>query len=303
MSKPIALVIGATGAQGGSVANALLDKYTVRTLSRNADKPAAKALAAKGIEVIQGDIANAAIVREALKGAEAVFLVTQFWETFDKDREVAEGKTFVDEVAAAGVKKFVFSALENVSRVTGGKITSVAHFDGKGQLLEYIREKHIPCAAILMAAYFENFLGFFVPRPNEDGTLTLTLPDMHGRPFNGVSVAETGLFVRGIFDRFDEFVGKETPLCTDDSTLEQVAETLSRAVGKTVKFNGVPYDVFASFGFPGAKDIAGMFQFYAEGPCDRSTAASKALCPSASNLEKWASAHKAELEAAWFKSA
>ncbi len=44
---PIAVVIGATGAQGGSVARALAGKFQIRTLSRDPSKPAAHAIKRK----------------------------------------------------------------------------------------------------------------------------------------------------------------------------------------------------------------------------------------------------------------
>jgi uncharacterized protein YbjT (DUF2867 family) len=58
MSK-ILTVFGATGNQGGSVARAVLKhhqlskEYKVRAVTREVNKPAAKALEGKGIEVIQ----------------------------------------------------------------------------------------------------------------------------------------------------------------------------------------------------------------------------------------------------------
>lgn len=56
MSKIIA-VIGATGAQGGSVAEQFLqlDGWQVRAITRNADSDKAKALASKGAEVVTAD--------------------------------------------------------------------------------------------------------------------------------------------------------------------------------------------------------------------------------------------------------
>lgn len=57
MSK-ILTVFGATGNQGGSVIEAILadpalsKEYKIRAITRDTSKPAAKALAAKGAEVV-----------------------------------------------------------------------------------------------------------------------------------------------------------------------------------------------------------------------------------------------------------
>lgn len=51
-------VFGATGKQGGSIIEALLsdaaltEEFTIRGVTRDASKPAAQALAARGVEVV-----------------------------------------------------------------------------------------------------------------------------------------------------------------------------------------------------------------------------------------------------------
>lgn len=57
MSK-LVTVIGATGAQGGSVVAAALksDAYKVRGVTRNVDSDASKALIAKGFEMVAADV-------------------------------------------------------------------------------------------------------------------------------------------------------------------------------------------------------------------------------------------------------
>ncbi|WP_157249863.1 NmrA family NAD(P)-binding protein [Nonomuraea typhae] len=69
MSKTI-LVTGATGNQGGAVADALLEEpghWRVRALTRDPGSAAARALAARGAEVVGGDLADAASLRAALR--------------------------------------------------------------------------------------------------------------------------------------------------------------------------------------------------------------------------------------------
>jgi uncharacterized protein YbjT (DUF2867 family) len=55
---PILTVIGATGAQGGSVVEHALKAgvYKVRAVTRNPNSDKGKALAAKGAEVVQADV-------------------------------------------------------------------------------------------------------------------------------------------------------------------------------------------------------------------------------------------------------
>jgi uncharacterized protein YbjT (DUF2867 family) len=158
-----------------------------------------------------------------LRVLQVVFLVTDFWRDMNVAREEAEGKAFVDAVAATpSVKKFVFSALEDVTKATGGKLTKVAHFDGKGHIEEYIRSKGLPAVFVLVAAYMENWIGFFPPRKDEQGNYAVTLPDMGDAPYNQVSVAEMGGFVAAILKHWDEYVGKDVPLVSDLRPMREV---------------------------------------------------------------------------------
>ncbi len=75
MSKPIILVTGATGAQGGSVAYALLNsgQYAVRAFTRNASSAKAIALAEAGAEVVVGNMDELESLKSAMKGCYGVF--------------------------------------------------------------------------------------------------------------------------------------------------------------------------------------------------------------------------------------
>lgn len=68
------LVVGATGAQGGSVARHLLrsGKYKVRCLTRRRDSSIALAVARLGAEVVAGDLSDPAGLRAALRDCDGV---------------------------------------------------------------------------------------------------------------------------------------------------------------------------------------------------------------------------------------
>ena len=73
-----ALVTGATGKQGGGVVENLLsgNKVAIRALTRNPDSPAAKSLAAKGVELVKGSLTDESSLVTAMDGCWAAFLVT-----------------------------------------------------------------------------------------------------------------------------------------------------------------------------------------------------------------------------------
>ena len=68
--------------QGGAVVDALLARgrrFRVRAVTRNAEGPAAKALAARGVEVVKGDLGDREGLAKIFLGAEGLFVVTQPW--------------------------------------------------------------------------------------------------------------------------------------------------------------------------------------------------------------------------------
>lgn len=70
--------------QGGSIANLLVqypDQYLVRCLTRNPSSDKAKALAAKGAQLVKADLTIPSTLPEAFKGVWGVFAVTDFYDT------------------------------------------------------------------------------------------------------------------------------------------------------------------------------------------------------------------------------
>ena len=101
-TKKILVVFGATGNQGGSVINAVLgdaktgNDFKIRGITRDPTKPNAKALEARGVECVAADINSKDQISAALKGAYAVFAVTNYWEKMDAELELDQGKTIAD---------------------------------------------------------------------------------------------------------------------------------------------------------------------------------------------------------------
>ena len=164
MASPKLLVVfGATGIQGGSVAETVLTdpglskQYSVRGVTRDPSSAAARALADKGAEVVAGDLNDTASLRKALQGAHAVFAVTvSMYEPGGMERELQQGKTIADEAVAAGAKYLIWSSQRSAEKITGGKLP-VPSFDTKAAVEEYIRTLPIGSAFFAPGAFMENF--------------------------------------------------------------------------------------------------------------------------------------------------
>ncbi|XP_077043012.1 nmrA-like family domain-containing protein 1 isoform X3 [Agelaius phoeniceus] len=176
--KKLIVVFGATGAQGGAVARALLDdgSFKVRAVTRSPRKKEAEELRRRGAELVKADQDDEASLEQALAGAYGAFIVTNFWEHCSKEKEIEQGRRLADLSKRQGLQHVVFSGLENVQQLTGGQL-EVLHFDGKGVVEEHFQKIGVPTTIIRLPFYFENFLSIFKPQKALQGdTFVLDLP-------------------------------------------------------------------------------------------------------------------------------
>lgn len=276
MTKKIITIFGATGAQGGGLARAILaDKageFAVRAVTRKPDSDAAKALAAGGAEIATADLDDAASVERAMQGAFGAFCVTNFWEHFSPDRELAQAKAMADGAAAAGLKHVIWSTLEDTRAffpADGKRMPvlmdkyNVPHFDAKGEANKLFTGR-VPTTLVNTSFYWDNLIHFGMgPKKGPDGTLAITLP-MADKRLSGMAVEDIGRCAYGIFKGGTGNVGKTFGLAGEHATGAQMAAALTKALGQSVKYNAVTPAQYRAFGFPGAEDLGNMFQFYVE---------------------------------------
>jgi uncharacterized protein YbjT (DUF2867 family) len=108
MFKPIITVFGATGAQGGGLARAILAdrnrSFALRAVTRKPDGEPAQALARAGAQLVVADLDDASSVRRALEGSYGAFFVTNFWEHFSPEKELAQACIMASAAAQTGVR-------------------------------------------------------------------------------------------------------------------------------------------------------------------------------------------------------
>jgi uncharacterized protein YbjT (DUF2867 family) len=262
----------------------------VRCLTRDPNSEKAAALAEAGAELFKGNLEDAASLDAAMEGCYGVYGVTNFWEHFDK--EYQQGKNLVDAVKRNGVEYFVFSTLPYVKKLTKGDL-AVPHFDIKAQLEEYARSLGINAAFVHVAFYYENFLYFFPPQKQEDGSLAFGFPQ-GDTPLAGVAVEDLGGVVKAIFERPSDFKDKTVGVVGDDLPPQAYADIMTRVLERKVVYNYIPRGVFASFDFPGADDLANMFEYNRLHIPNRRAdlEQSRALYPGMQTFESWLAANK-----------
>jgi len=119
-AKKIITVIGATGAQGGGVARAILadtsGEFSVRAVTRKPHSEKALALKEAGAEVVNADLEDVDGLRHAFEGAHGAYCVTNYWEHFAGDKEMAHAHNMAKAAKQAGVKHAIWSTLEDVRK-------------------------------------------------------------------------------------------------------------------------------------------------------------------------------------------
>jgi len=262
------LVTGATGNVGSRVVGELRDLgVPVRAFVRDADMAAT--MLGDGIEIAAGDFSDAASVRRALEGVEGAFLACA-----NDPRQVEHETGMIDAAAGAGVRRIVkLSAL-------GAEVGSpVAFWDWHGRIEEHLRATGIPAVVLRPTFLMTNLLGSAEGIRHED---VLFAPAEGARvamidPRDVANVAAVALSTDGHEGQTHVLTGPKA------ITFERVAEKLSAATGRSIRFVAVPDDAarqaLVEAGITGvvAGQIVAVFGILRQGAQEKTTDAVRAL--------------------------
>ena len=303
-SEKIIAVIGATGAQGGGLAHAILNDpdgaFRLRAVTRNPESDKARALAERGAEVVQADLDDVDSLTAAFDGCWGAFCVTNYWEHFSPEKELEQAKNLATAAKKAGVRHAIWSTLEDTRRwvpldddrmPTLMERYKVPHFDAKGEADRFFTDAGVPTTFLIASFYWDNFIHFGSgPQRAEDGTLVLALP-MGDAKLAGIAAEDIGKCAYGIFKAGEELIGETIGVAGGHPTGAEMAAGLTEAMGEPVRYAPPTFDQYRSFGFPGADDLGNMFQFYHDFEDDglelRNIERSRSLNPELMSFERW----------------
>jgi uncharacterized protein YbjT (DUF2867 family) len=118
---------------------------------------------------------------------------------------------------------------------------------------------------------------------------------MGDRKLAGIAAEDIGKCAYGIFKKGSEYLGKRVGIAGGHLTGTEMAAGMTRALGREVKYNDVPPEVYRRLGFPGADDLGNMFQFDRDFADDlakaHSVEVSRALNPALQDFETWLAAN------------
>ena len=243
------LVTGATGKQGGAVANLLLQRgHKVRALTRNPAGSAAQVLARKGAQIVEASMDDKDALQRAAEGVDAIFAVTTPFEA-GMEAEVVQGRNAAEAAKGAGAH-LTYSSVAWADQNTG-----IPHFESKWEVEKHIRSLAIPHAILGPVFFMENALSPDSLRGLQSGVLgfpmegSLRLPEIATE-----NIAE--MAVLAIEDP-DRLANRRVDIAGDALTGEQAATILSRVIGRDLRYFNVPKD-----GLP--EDLQIMFRWYEE---------------------------------------
>jgi uncharacterized protein YbjT (DUF2867 family) len=272
----VVLVTGATGRQGGAVARHLLKAgWRVRALTRDPSKPAARALADLGAELVQGDLKDKASVARAVAGSYGVYSVQDTWE-HGPESEVEQGKLLADAAKAAKAEHLVYSSVGGADRKTG-----IPHFESKWQLEEYIRGLGLRTTVLRPVFFMDNLLSPDNHKSILEGTLSMPVhPDTR---LQAIAVDDIGAFAAMAFDKPDEWVGKAIELAGDELSMTEYAQHLGRSVGRPVTFVEFPLEEMRKLN----EDWAIMCEWFVAHGYEADMPALRRLYPPLKDFDAW----------------
>jgi uncharacterized protein YbjT (DUF2867 family) len=232
-SERTILISGATGKQGGAVIRALVGKgFRLRAMTRKPESAAALALAAAGMELVRGDLDDAASLKAALSGAWGTLAVQNTWEA-GVEKEEEQGKRFATIAREVGVQHFVYQSVGSAHRKTG-----IPHFDNKARVEDTVRGLNFPSHVIIRPVFFmENLLTpWFL---NGDKVYAAMKPTT---VLQMIAVPDIGQYGARAFTDAAKLNRREIDIAGDAVTIPQAAAVLAKALGRTIEFVQIPIE-------------------------------------------------------------
>jgi uncharacterized protein YbjT (DUF2867 family) len=251
---------------------------------------------------------DASSLVNAFRGADMAFAVTNYWEHLSPEKELSQASALASAAKSANLNHIIWSTLEDTRKwiplesdqmPTLLEKYKVPHFDAKGEANAFFTESGVPVTLMNTSFYWDNFIHFGMgPQPGPDGVLGITFP-MGDKKLPGIAAVDIGKCAFGVFQN-GAYRGKTIGIAGEHVTGAEMAAGFTKALGKEVRYNDVPPEVYRSFGFPGADDLGNMFQFkrdFNDEYCAaRSVELSRALNPELQSFEQWLTANKGAIK-------
>ncbi|KZT02264.1 NAD(P)-binding protein [Laetiporus sulphureus 93-53] len=259
-SKKIILVIGATGAQGLAVIDKLLgpcedgtpSPYAIRGLTRDPSSRRARALAAKGVELVQGRFDDFKAVAYALKGVYGAWINIDGFSVGEMKEDFL-GMRIFELAEQAGVKHYVWSSLDYASKLGHWDPQyKCQHYDAKGRIADWMKaqpslvgDKTMSWSIVTSGPYMDMLFNMmFGPwKKREDGTVVFVTPIGKGHvPM--IALSDLGWWARYTFDHRAETSGVDLKVASDWVGYDYIKSTFEKVTGQKAEVIHLPLDKY-----------------------------------------------------------
>jgi len=246
-----ALVIGATGRQGGAVARMLLERgHKVRAFTRREESADADDLLRLGAEVVHGDLKDRLSIERAAMGCDAIFAMCTPYEE-GPAAETQQGINCADAAKNVKCRHLVYSSVANADKQTG-----IPFFDSKYRIEQYIRNVGVPYTIVAPAYFMENVLSPMARPELEQGRLSLPLSGDLG--LQQVALRDLARFVALVMEERERFLGMRIDVASQELTGFEETRVLSRLSGRSIEFHRLPIEELRK----SHPDMAQMYEWF-----------------------------------------
>ena len=274
---PVAAITGITGSQGGAAARHLKRAgWQIRGLTRNLSGKGAQRLAADGIELVEGDMGDPAVLDRLLRGVDGVYAVTDFFHN-GLEREVQQGKAIADAAKRANVKHFVFPSLALSELKTG-----VPYFEAKAEIERHVAALALPATILRLSMFMEDLVETKYAPPIWWGTVRRCVGA--DKKLLWIAVDDVGAVVAKVLADPGRFKGQVIALAGDIRSLAEAREIFVRVAGKAPL--AIPLPLWLCR-IVINEDLVPFWRWLGRNPIDGSTEPARAIHPDMKTLEAW----------------
>ncbi len=270
-------ITGITGSQGGAAARHLLAaNWRVRGLTRRVKSAGAARLAAAGVELVEGDMSDAAALDRLVQGAHGLYAVTDFFSN-GLTREVEQGRLLACAAARASVRHIVFPSIALAEQRTG-----IPYFEAKAAIEQHVAASGVPATILRLAIFMEDLVDTKYAPPMWWGTMRRTVGA--DKRLYWIAVDDVGAIVARVFADPNAFIGQAITLAGDWKSIAEARSVFKRVTGKTPL--AIPAPLWLIRRVVNA-DLVPMWQWLGTHPVVLDLEPARRILPDVMDMERW----------------
>lgn len=249
-------VLGATGFQGGQIANSLVEKnHSITTLKRDVE---AGMPSIPGVKVIQGGLDNPDSLSEVMKGVDAA--VYSFPLIFDLELAKSYTANFIE----AAKKENVGLIIYNTTFYLAKEETGLLALDMKVAMKRLFDASGLKVITLAPNIYLDNIAApWSIPVILENKIVPYPLKA--DKVMSWVSHSDLGKYVASALNK-PELAGQTLPIGGKLITGNEITSAIGSQINEELNFVEVPVDEFEQQLLPGfgpvaAKEISNLYRY------------------------------------------